>query len=72
MTNYKAKGPLGIPVEAWKCLGEMGIDRLTELMQKIWNEEEMPREWSDSVITPICKEKGDDNDCNNYRGNKII
>jgi hypothetical protein len=28
-------------VEAWKYLGELRIDKLTELMQKIWNEEEM-------------------------------
>jgi hypothetical protein len=37
----------------WKCLGEVGIDKLTELMQIIWEEVEMPRECRDSVITPI-------------------
>jgi exonuclease III len=43
MKNNKATGPDEIPVEAWKCLGKLGIDKLTELMQKIWNEEEAKR-----------------------------
>jgi hypothetical protein len=53
-------------------LGELGIDKLTEIMQKIWNEEEMSSEWRYCVITPIFKEKGDVQDCGNYRGNKLL
>ena len=29
MKNTKATGPDQIPGEAWKCLGEEGIDKLT-------------------------------------------
>jgi hypothetical protein len=72
MKNNKATGPDEIPVEVWKCLGEVGIDKLTELMQMIWEEEKMPREWRDSVITPIYKDKGDVQDCGNYRGIKLM
>ena len=32
----------------------------------------MPEEWRDSVIVPIFKEKGDIQDCGNYRGIKMI
>ena len=32
----------------------------------------MPEEWRDSVIVPIFKDKGDIQDCGNYRGIKMI
>ena len=34
--------------------------------------EKMPEEWRGSVIVPIFKEKGDIQDCENYRGIKMI
>ena len=72
MKNGKACGPDEIPVEVWKSLGEDGVDVLWDLMQKIYQKEEMPNEWRDSVIVPIYKEKGDIQDCGNYRGIKLM
>ncbi len=72
MKKGKATGPDGIPVEVWKSLGDEGIDMLQDLMQKIYEEEKMPNEWRDSVIVPIYKEKGDIQDCGNYRGIKLL
>ena len=72
MKNGKAMGPDGIPVEVWKSLGEEGVDMLLDLLQKIFEQEKMPEEWRDSVIVPIFKEKGDIQDCGNYRGIKMI
>ncbi|KAI5697940.1 hypothetical protein M8J77_019127 [Diaphorina citri] len=66
MKNGKATGPDGIPVEAWKSLGDEGVDVLTSMM-KIFKEETIPEEWRESVIVPIYKEKRDIQDCNNYR-----
>ena len=68
----KAMGPDGIPVEVWKSLGEEGVDMLLDLLKKIFEQEKMPEEWRDSVIVPIFKEKGDIQDCGNYRGIKMI
>ena len=68
----KAMGPDGIPVEVWKSLGEEGVDILLDLLQKIFEQEKMPEEWRDSVTVPIFKEKGDIQDCGNYRGLKMI
>ena len=45
---------------------------LLDLLQKISEQEKMPKEWRDSVIVPIFKEKGDIQDCGNYRGIKMI
>ena len=62
----------GIPVEVWKCLGEEGIDMLWDLMKGIYEQEQIPTEWRDSVIIPTYKEKGDIQDCGNYRGIKLM
>ena len=72
MKNGKSPGPDEIPVEAWKFLWREGIDKLTELMQKIWREERMPEDWRNSVITPIYKEIGDIQDCGTYWGIKLM
>ena len=72
MKHGKAIGPDGIPVEVWKTLGEEVVGILLDLLQKIFEREKMPEEWRDSVIVPICKEKGDIQDCGNYRGINMI
>ena len=65
-------GPDGIPVDVWKSLGEEGVDMLLDLLQKIFEQEKMPEEWRDSVIVPLFRQKGDIQDCENYRGIKMI
>ena len=65
-------GPDGIPVEVWKSLGEEGVDMLLDLLQKIFEQEKMPEDWRDSGIVPMFKEKGDIQECGNYRGIKMI
>ena len=71
MKTGKAVGPDDIPVEAWRCLGELAIDFLTRMFNKILEDERMPDEWR-SVLVPIFKNKGDVQSCSNYRGNKLI
>ena len=58
MKTGKAVGPDDIPVEAWRCLGELAIDFLTRLFNKILEDERMLDEWR-SVLVPIFKNKGD-------------
>ena len=72
MKSGKAVGPDGIPVEAWKCLGEMAVEFLTRLFNKILESERMPEEWRLSVLVPIFKNKGDVQSCGNYRGIKLL
>ena len=52
-------------------MGELAIDFLTRLFNKILKDERMPDEWR-SVLIPIFKNKGDMQSCSNYRGIKLI
>ena len=68
----KAVGPDDIPVEVWRCLGELAVDFLTRLFNKILEDERMPDEWRRNVLVPIFKNKGNVQSCSNYRGIKLI
>ena len=72
MDNGKAPGPDKLPIEAWKALGDEGVNILCELMNKIFNGEKMPNIWRQSILVPIFKEKGDVQSCENYRGIKLM
>ena len=72
MKNNNATGPDEIPVEAWRALGGEGVDLLWDLMIKIEEQEHIPDEWRESVLMPIYKEKGDAQECQNYRGIKLL
>lgn len=53
MKSGKEVGPDDIPVEAWRCLGEMQVKFLIRLFNKILESESMPEEWRRSVLVPI-------------------
>jgi len=59
MKNGKAVGPDNLPIEVWKCLGEEGITFLCEMLNKICEEERIPKAWRKSTLIPIYKNKGD-------------
>ena len=68
----RVTNPDNIPVEIWKRLGEESSEMLWDLMRKIYRQEKMPKEWRESFIIPIYQEKGDIQDCGNYRGIKLL
>jgi len=53
-------------------LGEEGLKWLAELFNIIFRTVEMPSEWRFSTIILLYKNKGDIQDCNNYRGIKLL
>ena len=66
MKNGKAVGPDDIPVQVWKCLGEIELEYLTKLYNRTMESERMPEEWRDSILVPMFKNKGDVQRCSNY------
>lgn len=67
----KTAGHNNIPVEIWKCFGDEGIIWLTKLVNNILTSEEMPEEGRASTLVPIFKNKGNIQECKNYRGMKL-
>ena len=72
MKSGKAVGSDEIPAEVWKCLGWFGVVTLCKLFNSIMITETIPSAWRDSVLVPIFKEKGDIQECKNYRGIKLL
>ncbi|XP_047029963.1 uncharacterized protein LOC124637497 [Helicoverpa zea] len=70
--NGKALGPDDIPAEVWKVLKRNGCMWLTLFFNKLLHEEVIPQEWCSSSLVPIFKNKGDVQDCGNYRGIKLM
>ena len=59
-------------MEVWKCLGQLGVVTLCKLFNRIMTTECIPSAWRNSILVPIFKEKGDVQECNNYRGIKLL
>jgi hypothetical protein len=72
MKTGKALGPNDIPIEVWRCLGDITIVWLTKLFNTIFRSNKMSDEWRRSILVPIFKNKGDIQSCTNYRGIKLM
>jgi hypothetical protein len=56
-----------IPAELGQAGGGKLLSVIHKLINYVWNKEELPDQWKDSVIVPV-HEKGGKTCCNNYRG----
>jgi hypothetical protein len=63
----KSPGIDQIPTELIKAGGRIIRSEIHKHIFYIWNKEELPEEWKESVIVPIYK-KSDKTDCSKYRG----
>src|SRR5215469_16281959 len=71
LKNHKSPGVDQIPAELIKHGGRTICCAIHKLIISIWNKEELPDEWKESIIVPIYK-KGDKTDCKNYRGISLL
>ena len=53
--NGKAVGPDEIPYEMYKNGGEAVIERMTEVFNRVWREEKVPKKWNESRVTLLHK-----------------
>jgi hypothetical protein len=69
--SHRSPGIDQIPAELIKAGGRTIRCAIHKLIIAIWNEEELPEVWKESIIVPIYK-KGDKTDCSNYRGISLL
>jgi hypothetical protein len=67
LKRYISQGVDQIPAELIQAGGETLLSEIHKLIKLIWNEEELPQQWEESVVVYIHK-RGDKTDCSNYRG----
>jgi hypothetical protein len=66
LKRYKSLGTDQILAEFIKGGSKTLCFEIHRLICSIWNQEELPQQWKESIIVSIHK-KGDKTDCNNYR-----
>jgi hypothetical protein len=71
LKRYESPGFDQIPTEMIKADGRKILSEIHKIIIFIWNKEEMPEEWKESINVPIYKE-GDKTDCINYRGISLM
>jgi hypothetical protein len=69
--RHKSPGIDQIPADFIKAGGSKICCEIHKLIICIWNKEELPDQWKESIIVPIYK-KGDKTDCSNYRGISLL
>ncbi|VDP82404.1 unnamed protein product, partial [Schistosoma curassoni] len=67
----KAAGPDNIPAEALKSDVAATARILHILFNKIWDEEQAPKDWKEGLLIKIPK-KGDLSKCDNHRGITLL
>ena len=71
MKHGKAPGEDRIPAELLKDMGNEEKEWLLELLDMLWDGQDMPEDWSKDLMCPIYK-KGDKTLCSNYRGISLM
>ena len=65
ITENKARGGDGIPVQLFQILKDYAVKVLHSICQQIWKMQQWPQDWKRSVFIPIPK-KGNAKECSNY------
>jgi hypothetical protein len=71
LKRYESPGVDQIPAELIQAGGETLRSEIHKLIKLIWNKEELPHQWKESIVVPIHK-NGDKTDCSNYRGISLL
>jgi len=72
MKPQKAPGPSGVTPEMISASGQVGVNVMMHLCQRVLDGKGMPQEWKNSIVVPIFKGKGDPMNCGSYREVKLL
>jgi hypothetical protein len=67
LKRYKSPCIDQIPAELIKAGGRTILPEVHKPINSMWNKEQLPEQWKDSIILPIYK-KGGKTGCSNYQG----
>jgi hypothetical protein len=65
LKQYKSLSTDQILAQMIKAGSKTICSEINKLIRSVWNREELPQQWKESIIAPIYK-KGHKTDCNNY------
>jgi hypothetical protein len=71
LKKYKSLSNDQIPAELIQAGDETLRSDIHKLINYIWNKEEFPEQWKESVIVSVHK-KGDKTNCSTYRGISLL
>jgi hypothetical protein len=71
LKRYKSPGIDQIPAELIQARGETLQSEIHKLINSVWNKEELPDRWKESIIVPVHK-KGDKTVCSNCHGISML
>jgi len=71
LKRYKSPGTDQIPAALIQAGGNTLCSNNHKFISSIWNKEELPQQWKESIIVPIYK-RGNKSDYNNYRGISLL
>jgi len=67
LKRHKSLGIDQIPAEVINIGARTIFSEIHKPMNSVWNKVELPKDWKEWIIVPVCK-KGDATDCSNFRG----
>jgi hypothetical protein len=67
LRRHKSAGNDQIPAKLIYAVGRTIRSEIHKLINFVWNTEELPEQWKESIPVPVYK-KGDKTDCSNFRG----
>jgi len=71
LKRHISQGIGQIPAKLIKAGRRTIRSEVHKLIYSIWNKEELPEKWKESIIVPVYK-KGDKIDCSNYTGISLL
>jgi hypothetical protein len=71
LKKYKSPGIDQIAAELIQAAGEILLYAIHKLVNSVWNNEQLPDQWKESIIVIVHK-KCDKTDCNSYCGISLL